>query len=136
MKLCGGGRDEWQVATSGEIEDSGSTFREYNADATNLQDVRWVLDTLMSKTEVASATHVIYSYRFRQSDGSVLENFDSDGDYGMGLNLLKKMQQKNALNKLFVTTRSCYPGFAHLGSRRFEHAAEACFGATIDDSSD
>ena len=91
----------------------------------------------MSKPEVASATHVIYSYRIRQSDGSVLENFDSDGDYGMGLNLLKKMQQKDAVNKLIVTKRSCHPGFAHLGSRRFEHAAEACcFGATNDDSSD
>ena len=57
-------------------------------------------------------------------------------DYGMGLNLLKKMQQKDAVNKLIVTKRSCHPGFAHLGSRRFEHAAEACFGATNDDSSD
>ncbi len=53
----------------------------------------------MSKPEVASATHVIYSYRIRQSDGSVWENFDSDVEYGMGLNLLKRMQSTNCLLK-------------------------------------
>ncbi len=85
--------EELDIQTSATIEEGGSVFRGYSAKISSLDDIRSVLDSLMTKTEVANASHVIYAYRFKNKGLDNLppiENFESDGDHGTGLNLLKK----------------------------------------------
>jgi hypothetical protein len=57
------------------------------------------------------------------------ENFESNGDHGVRLQLLKAMETGAVLNTLFVATRHCKPGFAHIGMRRFAHVKDVCFSA-------
>jgi hypothetical protein len=63
------------------------------------------------------------------SSSDISENFDSDGDHGVGLRLLREMQTKDVTNRLFVATRTCKPGCSHIGQRRFAHVIEVCFSA-------
>lgn len=121
---------EEDIAESDSIEDNGSTFKGYVTDVASLDDVRATLDLLVRRPEVAAATHVIYAYRFHVDDDpekDLVENFDSDGDHGVGLKLLRAMQDKEVVSRLFVVTRKCNPDFAHIGQRRFQHAIEVCF---------
>ncbi len=65
----------------------------YAGGVTSLQDVPNILDGLLIRSEIHSATHIIYAYPF--DDGSEIhENFDPDGDYGIGFNLLREMKKK------------------------------------------
>lgn len=122
--------DDISISDGDEIHDEGSDFRGFVADVTSLSDVGQALDVLVRRQEVASATHVIYAYRIQTSSGGdVIENFDSDGDYGVGLQLLKAMQRQTVVNKLLVATRTCGPNYAHIGQRRFEHVKDVCFSA-------
>jgi hypothetical protein len=123
------------ITESDPIEDHGSTFKGYVADVASLVDVRGTLDSLIRRPDVAAATHVIYAYRFHVDDNPenvMVENFDSDGDYGVGLKLLRAMQDKEVVSRLFVATRTCASDFAHIGQRRFQHAIDACFSVLCD----
>lgn len=127
--------EELDIHESDTIEDSGSTFKGYVNDVTSLEDVRATLDALVARPDVSAASHVIYAFRFHQDDDTdkpLMENFDSDGDHGVGLKLLRAMQEKNVVGKLFVVTRSCATDYAHIGKRRFQHAIEACFSVLGD----
>lgn len=122
--------DENTVEESDAIEDQGSIFRGFTANVVSLNDVRQTLDTLLRRQEVATASHLIFAYRIScDTSSDILENFESDGDHGVGLSLLKAMQRRDIVNKLFVATRTCKPGYAHIGQRRFDHVSEVCFSA-------
>ena len=47
---------------------------------------------------LAAASHVPYAFRFREADGKIVENFDTDADNGMGLRILKTLRANQALN--------------------------------------
>ena len=99
------------------IDDSGSRFIGYTAEVSSLNDVREVLDSLLMETEFASCSHVMYSYRIDDGDDSLIENFESDGDWGVGFNMLKFMKDNNIQNYvLVVVTRDCSADFKHIGS--------------------
>jgi len=83
---------------------------------------------ICEKPCVASATHVIYAYRIEQR-GKIIENFESDRDWGTGYELLKAMKKDDIINTVFIATRQCNPGFAHLGKKRFSHIIDACMQA-------
>ena len=120
--------EEPEVSQSDAVEDGGSVFTAYACKASNMNDVRVVMDTLLCNTEVASATHVMYAYRLAEED-SIVENFESDGDWGIGYSILKFLRSKDIMNYVFFVTRKCGEKFEHIGPARFQHAAEVCQNA-------
>ena len=62
-----------------------------------------------------------------QDKDTVTENFDSDSDYGVGLELLKAMQQDGVTDTIWVVSRTCDSTSASsLGKRRFDIACQVC----------
>ena len=109
------------IAESKPIQDSGSIFQGYACEVHTLDDVRDALNQLLRNPNIASSTHVIYAYRCEAGD-----NFDSDGDWGIGYGLFKQMEDDNLDSKLFVVTRKCLPNFKHIGPKRILHSIAAC----------
>ena len=114
-------REMYDIAESKPIQDSGSIFNGYACEVHSLDDVRDALNQLIRNPHIASATHVIYAFRCETGD-----NFDSDGDWGIGYGLFKHMEDSNLDSKLFVVTRKCLPNFKHIGPKRIEHSVNAC----------
>ena len=117
---------EFTVTESESISDTGSTFKGYAAAITSLDDISAALEQSIQLDGVASATHRIYAYRYKATGGSIHENFDSDNDDGVGLELMKAMSDANVVNKLWVVTRYCKPDYGHIGKKRFDHAIAVC----------
>ena len=106
------------IAIGDKITDGGSTFTGYAADVTNLEDVSVVLEQSLKLDGIAAATHRIYAYRYKGSGGGINENFDSDGDDGVGLQLLKAMRDDKILNRIWIVTRLYGPDYHHIGKAR------------------
>ena len=64
----------------------------------SIQDVHDCLDVLLSDDKLAKATHIPYAFRYKDSDGKIIENFDSDSDHGIGLHILNIIRKKNLMN--------------------------------------
>ena len=80
--------------------------------------------------QVASSTHIIYAFRIEgKPTGTIQENFDSDGDYFTGLQLLNRMQDDHDTNMLCIATLTRLPTFRHIGRDRFNYIAAACRNA-------
>ncbi len=118
--------DDYVITEGTPVMDSGSTFQGYNAEVNNPSDVAAVLDHSLYLDGVAAATHRIYAYRCKSDSGVIHENFDSDGDEGIGLALLCAMRDTDVKNRLWFVTRTCKPDYQHLGKKRFEHAVATC----------
>ncbi len=73
-------------------------------------------------------THFIYAYRIT-TDAGVTENFHSDSDHVMGLELLKAMKQHDVSDTVLISTRVCGPNYRHIGQNRFKHAVKTCMDA-------
>ena len=119
---------ELDVKESRDIKDGGSVFRGYFADATDMHDVSNIKQFLICKPEVASASHLILAYRMERKGGKIVENFDSDRDWGTGFRLLKMMRENDIIGVCFAT-RLCSPGYVHIGHKRFEHIGDLCLEA-------
>ena len=86
--------------------------------------------------KLAAADHLIYAFRIEDNDGNIkIENFHSDGDYGVGLKLLKHMQSEHIVNRVFIVALVCTPDYRHIGNRRMDHAIKVCEKAPLDMSS-
>ena len=114
------------LAQGAPIQDDGSTFRGYAAVVQSAAAVHDTLTTAMSTPDIAKANHVMYAYRTVGPNGSVNENFSSDGDHGVGLEMLKALRTCNATNMIWLCTRVTGVGYRHIGPRRFRHAVTAC----------
>lgn len=116
------------VEDSSTKKDSGSTFIGYAANATLLADVRDARNKLLMDDRMLGVSDLMYTYRVGEKD-SFRENFESDWDAGIGLSLLQWMQKHNLKNIVCFTTRTCAPGYKHIGNRRFEHSVNVCIPA-------
>ncbi len=116
------------IKVSKEKSESLSAFRGYYAEASSLQEVSDIHTQLICKPEVTKASHVIYAYRIQDNNGKVVENFESDRDWGTGNALLSFMKEKNFLG-VCMATRLCKPGYSHIGKKRFTIINELCFQA-------
>ena len=119
------------IAIGDKITDGGSTFTGNAAGVTNLEDISVVLEQSLKLDGIAAATHRIYAYRYKGSGGGINENFDSDGDDGVGLQLLKAMRDDKILNRIWIVTRLYGPDYHQIGKARFEHAMQACSNANL-----
>ena len=116
------------IKASKEKSESLSAFRGYYSEASSLQDVSDVHTQLICKPEVARASHVLYAYRIMDANGKMVENFDSDRDWGTGNALLNLMREKD-IRGVCLATRLCKPGFSHIGKKRFSIINDLCFQA-------
>ena len=76
------------AVSSDEHGVEGHVFRAWVAPVSNLQNVLDGLDTALADG-LAAATFAAYAFRFKDEDGNLRENFDSDADNGVGLSVLK-----------------------------------------------
>ena len=113
---------EITISESEEVTDNGSIFKGYAACVSSIDEVAKVISTLKAKPSIAEADHFMFAYRFSTKKNKIQENFDSDGDWGIGLEILRSMQEKENVNCISVVTRCCLPNFQHIGRKRFEHA--------------
>ena len=115
--------DVYPIVRGDHVTDGGSTFTGYAADITGIQDLSNVIDRLLLQDGVAEATHRMYAYRFDGGGTNPIENFDADGDDGIGFELLKAMRLEDAINVVWIVTRHCSKKHKHIGRKRFSHAA-------------
>ena len=120
--------DTCTIAESDPVSDAGSEFKGYAANVASLHDVSLARQQLLLRDGVANATHLILAYSFDNDDG-VEENFISDRDHGVGMELLKYMRTNDHTNCVLLATRSCSPDFKHLGRKRFDYINETCLEA-------
>ena len=112
-----------QIISSDSVSDSGSVFCSYAATAHNMTDVSLAVNRVLLQPGVASASHVIYAYRVQDGD-DVMENFESDSDHGLGLELLRTLRQQKVMDTVCVTVRMCSPDYRHLGDKRFQYVRD------------
>ena len=112
--------DDTAPVESAQVKDSGSIFRGFAIKAGSMPDVTSGLQKIITLPDVSSASHLIYEYRVKVGE-RIYENFQSDDDHGMGLDLLRMLRARDTQDVLCVVTRHCSPGFQHLGKKRFEH---------------
>jgi len=115
---------EPDISTSNDISDSGSIFTSYTAMSANLDDANDVVNAVIQKPGVSAASHVMYAYRLQDARGVITENFDSDDDHGLGLEILKTLRSGNVVNTVCVTTRTCKPGYDHLNEKRYKYVRD------------
>ena len=86
-------------------EANGHVFRAWAVGAKNLQDVRDGLDRLLQDDAVSSATHIPYAFSLPGENGrNTLDNFESDSDFGAGLQILRAIRANHASGTaVFVT---------------------------------
>ena len=109
------------ITESDVISDSGSVFQSYAATVTTLNDVSAVMNNVLQKPGISSANHVVYAYRISGDSDSILENFCSDRDHGLELELLKSMRSVDVIDTVCVTTRTCDSNYIHLVKKRFQY---------------
>jgi hypothetical protein len=112
------------IKVSKERKEGGSSFRGFYTQADNLQAVSSAHTQLICRPDVSRATYLIYAYRLEQR-GKIVENFDSDRDWGTGHELLKAMRD-NGVTGVCFATRICNPGYIHIGKKRFQIITDLC----------
>ena len=103
------------------VDEDGSVFQGYCSEVFDLNDVRDTLNELLRNPRISSSTHVICAYRCDAG-----EDYESDGDWGIGYGLLKHMVDRNVENRMFIVTRQCGPNFEHIGYKRIANAIQVC----------
>ena len=116
---------EYPIEESDPVSDSGSTFQGYATRVSSLRDISIARQQLLLRDGVATANHIITAFRIDDGN-SIQENFFSDRDYGVGLELLKNMKENDNVNIVLFATRKCPPGFKHIGNKRFDHVKQVC----------
>jgi putative IMPACT (imprinted ancient) family translation regulator len=84
----------------------------------NLQDVYIILNQLKQDKKISNATHNIYAYRVKDTDGKFHEHSEDDGEFGASQQLLFLLQKYEIENYIVVVTR--WYGGIHLGADRFK----------------
>ena len=97
VALDGAANTMLTAVSSDEHEVEGHVFRAWAAPVSSLQNVRDGLDTALADG-LATATFASYAFRFKDEDGNLRENFDSDADNGVGLSVLKYLREQRAVN--------------------------------------
>ncbi len=93
--------DAASVPVGNVIQDAGSLFKGYALPANTLVEVKKCMNLILQLPHVTNSSHIIYAYRVESTDTSkVLENFNSDDDHIMGLDLLKMLCSRDARNTL------------------------------------
>ena len=63
-----------------------------------MYDIRRKLNKLLQSTPNSSATHVMYAYCYYDTELGCIENFESDSDFGLGLEMIKVINDQDITN--------------------------------------
>ena len=109
------------------VED-GHAFQAWAIPVHSLDEIREGLDQLLQVTQVAGATHIPYAFRISGADGAY-ENFNSDGDLGAGLSMMRILRDLSVNNvAVFVAHHSVGP---LAKKKKMECLANVVNGATL-----
>eukprot|EP00668_Euglena_longa_P001024 GGOE01001226.1.p1 GENE.GGOE01001226.1~~GGOE01001226.1.p1 ORF type:complete len:664 (-),score=186.07 GGOE01001226.1:74-2065(-) len=102
------------------VTDRKSKFQAFCARVQSLEEVDFVVQTLLANQKIAAAAHpTIVAYRLVDSQGRLQEHRDDDGETGAADKLLYLLQVGDARDVVVVVTR--WFGGIHLGADRFRH---------------
>lgn len=93
------------ISIGNTIEDNGNRFASYASTADSFRQVRMSLINIMRQQCVSSASHNIYAYRFKSSDGTTHEGSEDDGEVGAGRALLRTLTENDIQNTVVVVAR-------------------------------
>ncbi|XP_065161873.1 protein IMPACT-A-like [Atheta coriaria] len=105
------------------IMDRKSSFQGHTCDVSSAEDIKNALNTLLENKKISQATHNIYAYIVKQSNGTILQDCDDDGETHAGGRLLHLLQILKVENVMVVVSR--WYGGIHLGPDRFRHINNA-----------
>ncbi|XP_057872362.1 uncharacterized protein LOC131078626 isoform X6 [Cryptomeria japonica] len=101
-----------------------STFQAHLSPVTGTDQVEMVIGTLLQNRKIAAATHNIMAYRIAIPEkGTILQDYDDDGETAAGSRLLHLLQIVDATNVVVVVSR--WFGGILLGPDRFKHINNA-----------
>jgi len=69
--------------------------------------VRRTLNKLLQSTPNSSATHVMYAYCYYDPELGCIENFESDSDFGLGLEMMKLINYQDITDCVLMHSRKC-----------------------------
>ncbi len=98
--------DDIVISRSHPVTEGGSTFQGFAATVHGMRDVRRSLDKLMQSPDQATATHLMYAYVLDDPDDG---NFNSDGDHGIGVEMLNYLKKLDMKQTILMVTRGCGP---------------------------
>ena len=118
MHNVGTGSDSSLSLHAGDTAElAGHRFRCWAAPLSSLQDVRAAYDELVKSEVVANADHVAFAYRFRKENGHIKENFDSDSDTGIGLQMLNILRSIGAIDVGIFVSHSVSPHLISMANK-------------------
>ncbi|KAJ9079406.1 hypothetical protein DSO57_1035648 [Entomophthora muscae] len=112
-----------QIISGTPIEDRKSVFIAHCAEVHSVEDVKKVIDYLLEDRKIAKATHNISAYRILNSDNTINQDNDDDGETAAGSRLQHLLQVLDVKNVLVVVSR--WFGGIQLGPDRFKHINNA-----------
>lgn len=117
----------YHIVEGEAVTDRKSKFVAHAAVVHTREEVKDVMDVLLSDSKIAVATHNIMAYRILMEDGTVDEQRFDDGEHGAGDKLLFLLDQRGECETMVCVSR--WFGGILLGPDRFKHintrAAEA-----------
>ena len=113
------------------IVDRKSTFIGFVARIESSEQVSWAYRTLLSRKDVARATHNIVAYRFADAAraGALVADNDDDGEDGAGTKLAELLRLMRADGSFVMVSR--WFGGIKLGPDRFRHINNAARAAVV-----
>lgn len=101
-----------------------STFQAHLSPVTDVDQIKTFMEALMRNRKIAAATHNIMAYRIIIPEkGTILQDYDDDGENAAGSRLLHLLQIVDAINVVVVVSR--WFGGILLGPDRFKHINNA-----------
>lgn len=110
---------EIQIAAGEPVTDRKSTFQAFLSVVHNVEETKQMLRQLMTNKKIATATHNMFAFRFRDSQGKIVSWRDDDGETGAGDKLLDLLELMKVENVMVVVSRQF--GGILLGNDRFKH---------------
>ncbi|XP_023218130.1 protein IMPACT-like isoform X2 [Centruroides sculpturatus] len=101
------------------ITERKSTFQAHLARVSNVEEAKFTLLKLKENRKIASATHNIYAYRIQNTENTLIQDCEDDGETHAGSRLLHLLQILDVKNVIVVVSR--WYGGIHLGPERFKH---------------
>ncbi|XP_067142631.1 protein IMPACT-B-like isoform X2 [Centruroides vittatus] len=101
------------------ITERKSTFQAHLSRVSNVEEAKFTILKLKENRKIASATHNIYAYRIQNTENTLIQDCDDDGETHAGSRLLHLLQILDVKNVIVVVSR--WYGGIHLGPERFKH---------------
>lgn len=96
----------------------------------SLQDIRDSMDIFLRKDEFINADYIPYAFRYIDQEGKLVENFHSDDDSGTGLQILKALRKKDAMDIVVFVTH--YKADNYIGAKsKMETIIQLVSGALL-----